>query len=685
MNQLLDIRWKDLHSLFSIVMCIDESMTLDYVSETLSKCLPETKNRPKLLEVFDTLRPASLATFSDGLNALDSLCLLTAKNGKFAIRGQLLRTQYQEQDVLCFCGAPWLFWINSNCPETQLGLSDFSAQDVQLDQLFFMSTERKMVDDLEQLNTDLKTAKQQLEEAQEAQRQFFAQMSHEIRTPLNGVVSALSLLDHHPTDPEQSNLVRLARSSSENLMQVINYVLNVSKLELSPHQEQKVFSWPDLIRSTINIIAAKAEEKSLQVELDLSPDLPQACYGNPARLRQTLLNLTINAIKFTDAGTITIRALPVHQAQDHCILRLEVIDTGMGIPENHLPHIFDPFWSSQPDGIATHDDGTGLGLDIVRRNVRSMGGEVMVKSTPGQGTKFWFELPVTLPTKSEPVYEVAMVQQESYTEELSGSVMLVDDNETNLLLGAMILESMGLEVTKVDRGAAAVAAARQQQFDLILMDISMPDIDGLEATRQIRTFASIDQLPIVALTAHIDNEEKAACLEIGMNDYLTKPIIREELNKALATWLAKDINSHSKETDQGIKYESNIMDTVLVTPNVIDELIRQIGRDNLRIVISKVRTEATQRWDELITADKQGDKDAIKRHVHSLASIFRSVGLMPAGDALAAIEIKLRAGEEVPPGWLNVLEKLKTDSIIALAAQMEEPPTPPAIDQTDTK
>jgi len=672
MNQPMDICWKDLHSLFSVVMCIDESMTLVYVSETLSKCLPETKEKPRLLEVFDTLRPTSLATFSDGINALDSLCLLTAKNGKFAIRGQLLRTHYQNQDVLCFCGAPWLFWINSNCPETQLGLNDFSAQDVQLDQLFFMSTERKMVDDLEQLNTDLKAAKQQLEEAQEAQRQFFAQMSHEIRTPLNGVVSALSLLGQYPTDPEQSKLVRLARSSSENLMQVINYVLSVSKLELSPDQEQKVFSWPDLIRSTIDIVAAKAEEKSLQVELDLAPDLPHACYGDPARLRQTLLNLTINAIKFTDSGRITIRALPVHQAEDHCILRLEVIDTGMGIPEDHLPHIFDPFWSSEPDDIARLDEGTGLGLDIVRRNVRSMGGEVMVKSTPGQGTKFWFELPVTLPAETGTVSGIAAAQQESDTAELTGRVMLVDDNETNLLLGSMILESMGLEVTPVDGGGAAVAAARQQQFDLILMDISMPDIDGLEATRQIRTFASSDLLPIVALTAHIDNAEKAACLDIGMDDYLTKPIIREQLNKALAAWLAKDEKPHSKATTDGMKYESDIMDTELVTESVIDELIRQIGRDNLRIVIDKVRTEANQRWDELVVTDKQGDKGATQRHAHSLASIFRSVGLMPAGDALGAIETKLRAGEEVPPGWLNELEKLKTDSIIALTERMEK-------------
>lgn len=671
MNQPLDICWADLHSLFSVVMCIDESMNLIYVSETLSKCLPETKHKPRLLEVFDTLRPTSLSTFTDGINALGSLCLLTAKNGRFAIRGQLLRTQYQGQDVLCFCGAPWLFWINTKCPETQLGLSDFSAQDVQLDQLFFMSTERKMVEDLEQLNTDLKAAKKQLEEAQEAQRQFFAQMSHEIRTPLNGVVSALSLLDHQPTDPEQSNLVRLAQSSSENLMQVINYVLNVSKLELSPAQDQIVFSWPDLIRSTIDIVAAKAEEKSLRVKLDLSPDLPQACYGNPARLRQTLLNLAVNAIKFTDNGTITIRALPVHQTADHCILRLEVIDTGIGITDDHIPHIFDPFWSSQPEGLATQDEGTGLGLDIVRRNVQSMGGEIMVKSTPGQGTKFWFELPAKLPAETELVPEVPLVQQGADTEELTGRVLLVDDNETNLLLGSMILELMGLAVTSVDGGGAAVTAARQQQFDLVLMDISMPDIDGLEATRQIRTFASSDMLPIVALTAHIDNEEKAACIDIGMNGYLTKPIVREQLNKALATWLAKDRKLPSKESVEAMTYEINTIDTELVTESVIEELIQQIGRDNLQIVINKVRTEATQRWNELVTADKQGDKDAIQRHVHSLASIFRSVGLMPAGDALGAIETKLRAGEEVLPGWLNELETLKTKSIIALTEQID--------------
>jgi len=313
----------------------------------------------------------------------------------------------------------------------------------------------------------------------------------------------------------------------------------------------------------------------------------------------------------------------------------------------------------------------------------------MVESTPGQGTKFWFELPATLPAplpvETGPVEEVTTVKLEPETEELTGRVLLVDDNETNLLLGSMILKSMGLEVTSVDGGGAAVAAAKQQQFDLVLMDISMPDMDGLEATRQIRTFASSDLLPIFALTAHTDSQEKAACFNSGMDDYLTKPIIREQLHKTLATRLAKDKKPHSKEAAEDMKHQANITDTELVTQSVINELIRQIGPDNLQIVISKVRTEATQRWDELVTANKQGDKDAIKRHVHSLASIFRSVGLMPAGDAVGAIETKLRAGEEVPPGWLNALEKLKTDSIIALTQRMEEQSIPSPKIQTDTK
>ena len=673
MSHQIDISWEQLHSLFSIVMCVDDSMSIVYASDTLSKCLPMKTKTPRLTDVFDALRPSSLDTFEEGLKSVGSLCLMTAKSGKFAMRGQLIETRYEGRDVLCFCGAPWLFWINSNCPDTRLALSDFSAQDVQLDQLFFMSTERQMVNDLEKLNSNLQTAKIDLEKAQETQRQFFAQMSHEIRTPLNAVVSALSLLGQCPMDREQDKFVKLAQTSSKNLMEVINYVLGISKIELSRHQEEVLFCWPDLIRSSIDIVAARAQEKSLEIKTELAQDLPKVSYGIPALLRQTLLNLLTNAIKFTDEGKVTVRALPILQADQQSVLRLEIIDTGAGITDDQLQRIFEPFWSVSPQGSPSREEGTGLGLDIVRRNVKIMGGEIQVRSTPGTGTVFWFELPVRLPSPAEQTAWIETsrkkVEEKPEPAKLAGKVLLVDDNQTNLLLGSLILESLGLEVASVDGGHAAVAAAMQGLYDLVLMDISMPDINGLEATRRIRDFKHPDQLPIIALTAHIDDKEKQACIQVGMNDYLTKPIDREDLNRALAKWLAVDKSPEADTEAVVAAQESPAANHALVDQNVLIDLIQQIGRDNLQLVIDKVQTESIQRWQELEIAELEGDTSAVKRHVHSLASIFRSVGLLPVGESLSAIEDTLRAGETPPPGWLQELVQLRADSLDALNRQ----------------
>ena len=672
MTQSQSISWDDLHQLFSVVMCIDESMSIIYASETLSKCIPEANTKPLLSELFKVVRPSSLTTFSEGSSSVGSLCLLTAKNNKFAIRGQLLNILYKGKNVLCFCGAPWLFWINSHSPDTHLGLSDFAAQDVQLDQLFFMSTERQMVNDLEQLNIDLQAAKQQLEQSQEAQKQFFAQMSHEIRTPLNGVVSALSLLGNCTMDEEPAKFVRLALSSSENLMQVINYVLSISKLELSPLEDQMVINLKDLIQSTADIVRAKAEEKSIDIQLNLSNDLPHNCYSNTDRLRQTLLNLLVNAIKFTDKGSVTVSARPLSWDEDECILRVEVIDTGVGIPEKDQQNIFNPFWSSQPKGDKKTEEGTGLGLDIVRRNVKSMGGQIQMSSEPGEGTRFWFDIPVAVPDKAEEKASSCASQPNENLRDLEGKVLLVDDNETNLILGTLILESLGVEVASADCGLAAVTAAKEGDFDLVLMDISMPDISGLEATRRIRHFLDNDQLPILALTAHIDVTEKEACLKGGMDGYLTKPIEREALHEALSTWLPKDGRLHPNKGSASHTQECKEILTELVDEGILDNLAEQIGCDNLQVVIDKVQAESALRWNELIAADLAGDRVTTQRNVHSLASIFRSVGLISMGDGLGEIEIKLRAGNELLPGWLEEFDQLRRLSMTALTQRLEE-------------
>jgi signal transduction histidine kinase/CheY-like chemotaxis protein/HPt (histidine-containing phosphotransfer) domain-containing protein len=656
MNQPTDISWHSLHALFSVVMCIDESMSIIHASETLCKFLPATAENPRVDEIFKVLRPSSFNTFKEATSTANSLCLMTANSGQFAIRGQLVPTLYDNRNVLCFCGAPWLFWINNNCPDIHLSLNDFSTQDVQLDQLFFMSTEKRMVEDLEQLATDLQKTKSDLEAAQAAQSDFFAQMSHELRTPLNGVVSAVSLLEKLPLGNQQAELVAFAKSSSENLMQVINYVLDVSKLEQIDDGDQDEFNFPALLRSAFNVIQAKANAKSLQLELDISADVPQQILGHANPLRQVLLNLLINAIKYTAEGSVTLHVCQVARTENEYRLRFEVIDTGTGISQQHHQRIFEPFFSLAPGVSTGNESSTGLGLDIVRRNVELMGGELGLVSSPGQGSTFWFELPMTATQDKETTATIdnAPAEKSGGEASLSGCVLLVDDNQTNLLLGSMILESLGMNVIKACNGMEGVAAARQHQPDLVLMDISMPDISGLEATRQIREFVDADSLPIVALTAHVDSREKKSCLDIGMNGYLTKPIVREALFEELARWLHSDKPAAPALVDEA----------------VLQDLIRQIGQDNLRTVIDKVQTEAQQRWEELSEAAGNGDVATAQRHAHSLGSIFRSVGLMRAGDAFAAIEATLRAGDQLAADCLPTLAPLKDDSILALGRYM---------------
>ena len=676
MSQSAACSWSDLHDLFSVVMCIDRSMKIVHASDTLVQQLPQTARCPQLSDVFDCLRPSSLVTFDEALKSLGSLCLLTATDRKFAIRGQLIRVDYKGGEAVCFCGAPWLFWINTEAPDIRLGLGDFSAQDVQLDQLFFMSTEKKMVEDLERLNLDLQAAKQQLEESQEAQRQFFAQMSHGIRTPLNGVVSAVALLEQSLQDPGQAKCLRLARSSSENLMQVINYVLSVSKLELSEQQEQTVFNWQELIQNTVDVVSAKGQQKALPIMLEFSSRLPQACCGSPSRLRQSLLNLLINAIKFTREGQVTVRTTLIEEDKKQCLIRLEVSDTGVGIAQGNLDKVFEPFWSATPAEIEVQEEGTGLGLDIVRRNVRSMGGDISVQSRLGEGTTFSLEIPVSVPQEPAKPASGDTVEQR-HLQELAGHVLLVDDNETNRVLGELILESLGLEVATADCGNAAVAAVRDGRFDLVLMDINMPDIDGLEATRQIREFLDAKRLPIVALTAFVDAQEKSACLAVGMNDYLTKPIVREHLAEKLATWLSGNGLSSADKTDEVVADNSEkegatreSMGADLLDLQVLHELTGQIGRDSVDLVVDKVKAEASERWQQLERAVAETDSDKVKLQVHSLASIFSSVGLRVIGAMLSEIEAGLRAGKAPDPGWLDDMRQLKCDSLVALEAEL---------------
>lgn len=649
---------KALRSLFSIFMVLDRDLRIIHGSDVLVRHMPAISEQPRLTQVFDLMRPNSMASFEDAARYLDSLFLLVASDQSFAIRGQMTYRTLEGQDYLVFCGGPWLAWLISNRPELRLALKDFSPQDAQFDQLIYMTTEKSMVEDLELLNKQLRTAKEEVEIAQAAKDDFFAHMSHEMRTPLNSIAASLVLMKEHGLTGRAGELLDLANKSSTNLMQVINYVLDISKLESSQSQLKNLkFDLAELITSVMEIVRARALEKGLELRSRIEPGLASTYLGDEDRLRQALLNLMINAIKFTGTGTISLNASTA-TIEDQT-LRLEVTDTGKGISQQDQKSIFEPFSTLEPSVPDTNQQGTGLGLDISRRNVESMAGVIGVLSSTGNGSIFWIELPLPAVTGSTagPAEATATVAAKA---EFAGQVLLVDDNETNLMLGTMILEGMGVTVIPARSGEEAVEIATTGNPGLVLMDISMPGIDGFEATRRIRTSLDAKSLPVVAFTAYASSVEQAKSKTCGMNDYLTKPVDREKLAIVLEQWLPRIDRDESIFRGQPAPGGASTM----VDQETLDKLLQQIGRDSLTSVISRFCDEADRRWAALKSAANKND---LAREAHTLASTCRSFGLPSVADKLNCVErhAKFGAVEAEPPCIAGIGREL-TEGLLEL-------------------
>jgi len=657
------VLWERVNKLFTVIMVLDRELNIVRASDTLQRYLPRVADSPPLLEIFDIKRPAGVRTFEDMRKNADSLYLMVSRDDRFAVRGQTIDLGRREGEFLCFLGSPWLSWIHANSNAPDVGLKDFTPQDAQMDQLFYISTEKRMVEDLERLNEQLRAATENLKSAQEEKNAFFAQMSHELRTPLNGVVSALGLLRNQGLTGQAETLVNLAGESSRNLMQVINYVLDVSKLELSqPDSEEIPFDLPEMIASVVSIVRASALEKGLVLRSHIDARLSSSYLGNSSLLRQSLLNLVTNAIKFTDEGEVNVTVTPA--LDDAMTLRIEVSDTGIGISPEDQAIIFEPFRRGKDKGSGTRGSGTGLGLDIARRNLRYMGGILGVTSTPGQGSTFWLELPCSV-IISDTMAAPTRSAQAGGGSKLKGRVLLVDDNETNLMLGQMILDSMGLDVVCAASGEAAVAVVGDEKPDLVLMDISMPGIDGFEATRQIRVFRDVGALPIIALTAYASSVERDMSEACGMNGYLTKPIVVEELARTLSAWLPPgDDASPSRADPYADDGSASAVDNA-----ALDELAGQIGNANLTRVIDKFLEEVGVRWAALEEATSNTD---LAREAHTLASTCRSFGLPSIGEKIACIEQHAKFGEAAgEPPCIAATGRELLQGAAALKAAME--------------